>query len=151
NDVKVFGFQGADVQVNLYYAGSQNNANSPVMQTFNLTFPSSVQGPWPVPQGAPQGQLNPVAKDATPKPTQNSPTADVSTWISMPATAAAFGLPLPAAANPGGQGMRQWYWTGNGCFFANAAFNRVTAPPAYRGGINFDTSLQASWSFATRL
>ncbi|EDY15877.1 hypothetical protein CfE428DRAFT_6609 [Chthoniobacter flavus Ellin428] len=153
NDLKVFGFHGGNVTVKLYYGGSQSNQVAPALQTINLTFPSSTN-PWPVPQGAPQAELNAVVKDATPKPAQPAPTPDVSTWLAMPRANASFG-PDPVGVNPapGGlaQGMRSFYWTGNGCFFANMAVGaRAPIQSAYRGAANFETSLQASWSFATR-
>ena len=42
--------------------------------------------------------------------------------------------------------MSRWYWTGTGCFFQNG-IKALKAKPYYQ----YDTSLQASWSFATRL
>jgi len=48
--------------------------------------------------------------------------------------------------------MRHWYWTSNGCFFANTALGvRVPKQSNQRGGTSFESSLQAAWSFAARL
>src|SRR5205085_8206980 len=47
-------------------------------------------------------------------------------------------------------GMRHYYWTNHGCFFSDAGVLRngfPTAPTTYA----YTTSLQASWSLATRI
>jgi hypothetical protein len=163
NDLdKTFKFSGGKLTVNLYYGGSASNPAAPTLQTIHMEFPPSTND-WPVPQGAPQFELNAIQPVTA---GQAAPTPDVSTWEAIPAktsptidsnSAQFWGgtaiANLPSGNNPGpGPGMRHWYWTGNGCFFANMGVGvRVPLQSAYRGGTNYETSLQASWAFATRL
>ncbi|MDR3402984.1 MAG: Verru_Chthon cassette protein A [Chthoniobacter sp.] len=152
NDARnYFTFNGGALNVTLYYGSSATNpglSTFPALQTFNLNFPRAQK--LPIPQGPPFQQLNPVKPQLLP-PANGVPTADVTTWAAVPLTGDTnFNSPGPSAGNQGG-GMHTWYWTGNGAFFANAAASFVRAKPPTFGVYNYYTSLQASWSFATRL
>ncbi|HSH95256.1 MAG TPA: Verru_Chthon cassette protein A, partial [Roseimicrobium sp.] len=139
-----FDFTGANVIVRLYYGGSNSNSNSPALQTINLSFPSATG--WPIPKGAPN-TLQPVKTPAL----TVAPTRDVTTWASTN-DAANYGSPPIAGNQANGSiiGLRHYYWTNHGCFLSDAAVLRngvTTTPTAYA----YTTSLQASWSLATRI
>jgi uncharacterized protein (TIGR02600 family) len=137
-----FNFYGGNVTVKIYYGGG-----SP-LQTFTLNFPNSIN-PWPIPKGAPPGSLQSVTSPAA----TVAPTRDVTTWAATSSgdTANYGGAPSGANQSQTGQiGMRHFYWTNNGCFFSDTQFlkNGVgTLPTAF----SYTTSLQASWSLATRI
>jgi hypothetical protein len=149
---ETFGFNGGNVDVSLYYGGQ-------LMQSYVLNFQSSSGQSWPVPTGDP-GQFATIS-GATLNPLLTSgkkvTSADVTTWNATTDSAnygaAGYGTsggnPSTtglSSTNQGAQGMSRWYWLGNGCFYQPG----ITAR---RGQQNYKilTSLQASWSFATRL
>ena len=63
-----------------------------------------------------------------------APTADVTTWEATP-----------------NADMNTFYWTGNGTFFSSVAAGRTKLTGTGSSLFKYQTSLQASWSFATRL
>ena len=169
-----FSFTGGGITVNLYYGGN-------FLQSFSLNFPaSSKNSPWPIPSGGPGDQDDPNGGQGTlavvgTNPAKTAASADVTTWNAttdtpnygaggystsgatntMPANGLGGVTAFTSPANPGAQGMAQWYWLGNGAFFQPGIKSRK-AQTAY--GINAagvvngsGTSLQAAWSFSTRL
>lgn len=150
-----FTFQGADVIVKLFYGGSSQNTAFPPLQTFTLTFPTSPI-PWPLPRGQ-AVSLNDCVPFSSPNTAAlTPPTADVSTWLSVKSTDANnFGTSpqgLKETGTGGIVGMQHYYWMGNGSFFANSLEGvRAQMSTGMRGQTAAMTSLQASWSFATRL
>jgi hypothetical protein len=128
-----FQFSGGYLDVVLAYGGVQ-------LQTIKMYFPQA--NFLPVPCGDPQvlyplGAKNPVAASA-----------DVTTWDAT-ADATNFGGPI-SSTNQGAQGMGLWYWRGHGAFFQNNIYN-LWFGPSKLTNYTYGTSLQASWSLATRL
>ncbi|MEP6668911.1 MAG: Verru_Chthon cassette protein A [Chthoniobacter sp.] len=138
NSSPTFNFSGGSLIVLLYYGGSSTNNNSKALQTINMTFPAGQN--WPVPQGPP-AQLNPMTANQF-----KMPNADVTTWAAMDANPQWYGGAVTASNQ--GTGMHTWYWTGNGAFFANMATGLRTSKLSV---FTYRTSLQASWSLATRI
>lgn len=143
----VFNFKGGNITVKLYYGSSYANATvAPALQTFTLTFPDA--SGWPIPKGAPLTYLQPLKKT---NEAMTPPTRDPATWLNIP-KGTDYGDDPSGTSQGATLGMRHFYWVGNGCFFADAAANvRAAGGTAYKNNLNFLTSLQASWSLATRL
>lgn len=135
NGAPSFSFTGGDLLVQLFYGGSSTNqnANTKALQTFKMNFPSNTK--LPIPQGPPL-VLTKMVANSTPQ----APTADVTTWQATPPGANATQ-------------MKRYYWSGHGTFFDDSW--GLAVPPARvaspGGTYGYQTSLQASWSFATRL
>lgn len=158
---KTFKFNGGHVKVNLFYG----SGTAPV-QTLDLNFPSTSSSVWPVPQGGVQRPESMYSLyQGTWKPVPASP--DVSTWdvtqdfINLGGTSTGDSYAQTGALTPtnqGAQGLNLWYWNANidpssshraggGDFLQIDIQNRIDNEPGYQ----YNTSLQAAWSFATRL
>ncbi len=143
---ETFEFSGGKVDVRLLYGGME-------VQKLTLSFPgykNAVQGMstavWPVPGGDPR--TIPSADGKT--------TADVTTWQfsadqdmrkcywrSSDANTALKILPTPTGDAKEGLGN----WAGTGTFYAGHPSGNLNKPSPYI----YETSLQASWLFGTRL
>jgi uncharacterized protein (TIGR02600 family) len=159
---ETFTFSGGKVDVNLYYGGV-------LMQSYVLNFPGTTAGAtptvWPVPAGDPADlyltPLSPGLKNPTsPTPAKTAVSTDVTTWNAMLSTDPSYGNATNTAT--GTHGMAQWYWLGyytnpttaggSGAFFQpNGSIRNKLADASKHQNFAVQTSLQAAWSFATRL
>lgn len=138
-----FALNPCTLTVTLYYGGV-SAANQ--MQQFTLSFPgTTTAGGWPIPQGGVGCQLsgNNTYMQPLQKNTIVAGSSDVTTWGATVDAANVSALPTSATVPPG---MSWWYWRGTGAFFQNTV-------PVLNNQTNYHyrTSLQASWSFNTRL
>jgi hypothetical protein len=143
---RMFTFGGGTVNLTIFYGGVQQ-------QTMTLTFPPSGSQGWPVPQGgvgSMPGYVGGVAAGSGLLQPLDSKTGnyvagstDVTTWEACADPTSLGQLPVSATA---AEGLAQWYWTAEGCFYnPNIARRKSNNHWAHM------TSMQASWSLGTRL
>jgi hypothetical protein len=146
--VKNFKFYGGNIYVNVKYGGQ-------LIQRIKLNFPdSNPTKDWPVPRGEPTTNTAGNSNGINLKNIKNAAGTllpapyllDVSNWVNV--TEAAY----PLSQNPTGGGqvfidaMKNYYWSSPGSFYPDAKRGSVVLSPYI-----YQTRLQASWSFASRL
>ena len=120
-----FYFTGGDLNVKIYYGGRE-------IQELTMNFPSYSTAPgWPVPAGEPQWTVT--------QPPASTQQLDPTTWAGTD------------ESSPGFAAMNDYYWNNHGTFYPDRLHRSAATTAQKPTPWTYDTSLQAAWSFSTRL
>jgi uncharacterized protein (TIGR02600 family) len=140
---------GSPVEVEVYYGGTDPHN---LIQTVALDFPDG--SGWPVPRGEPTGvDLKGTDLARAVRATAAGPGIDVrdpNLWVRVTSTGYNFGTGTTNGVFQ--TSMRRYYWEELNSFYSS---HHGDAPGTGRSpaaaNFSYQTSLQASWSFASRL